>query len=475
MKAPFPEHVRAVSDLRRVHLVGIGGAALSGIARLLMAHGIEVSGSDVADSATLDALRALGARCEVGHAAEHLRGADVLVVSTAVRDDNPEVVEAGRRGIPVWSRAAAMVSVMTGRRVLAVAGTHGKTTTTSMLVVALLHAGAQPSYAIGSELAATGSNAGLGAGPDFVVEADESDGAFLRYDPSGTVVTNVDADHLDAYGTVEAYRAAFTAYLDRILPGGFLVVCADDPGADELARQARARGIETIRVGTGEGMDLGAVDLRSHRGVSTCTGVGGGRVLGTLQLRVPGRHYVIDALAALAVGLRIGHAADALLEGLAGFTGSRRRMEAKGNAWGVSVVDSYAHHPVEIAGDLEAARSLAAGSRLVVCFQPHLVSRTKSFGPAMGAALGAADLVVVSDIYLAREDREEGVCGALVADHVPLPVDVVAYAPTLDDALTVLADRVRPGDVVVTLGAGDVTVLGPRLLSVLRAREQARG
>ncbi|CAN5337131.1 UDP-N-acetylmuramate--L-alanine ligase [soil metagenome] len=475
MRAPFPEQLRAVSDLRRVHLVGIGGAALSGIARLLLAHGTEVSGSDAADSETLDALRSLGARCEVGHAAAHLGDADVLVVSTAVREDNPEVVEARRRGIPVWSRAAAMVSLMAGRRVLAVAGTHGKTTTTSMLVVALLHAGAQPSYAIGSELAATGSNAGLGGGPDFVVEADESDGAFLRYEPSGTVVTNVDADHLDAYGTVEAYRAAFTAYLDRIRAGGFLVVCADDPGADELARQALDRGIETIRVGTGEGMDLQAVDLRSEQGMSTCTVVGGGQVLGPLRLQVPGRHYLIDALAALAVGLRIGLPADALLAGLAGFTSSRRRMEAKGNACGVSVVDSYAHHPVEIAGDVEAARSLAAGSRLVVCFQPHLVSRTKTFGPAMGTALGAADLVVVSDIYLAREDREEGVTGALVADAVPLPAEAVVYAPTLDDALNVLIERVRPGDVVVTLGAGDVTVLGPRLLSVLRAREQADG
>ncbi len=475
MRVPFPEHLTAVSDLRRVHLVGIGGAALSGIARLLLAHGIEVSGSDAADSATLDALRILGARCEVGHAASNLRDADVLVVSTAVREDNPEVVAAGRRGIPLWSRAAAMVSLMEGRRVLAVAGTHGKTTTTSMLVVALLHVGAEPSYAIGSELAATGSNADLGAGPDFVVEADESDGAFLSYHPSGTVVTNVDADHLDAYGTVEAYRAAFTAYLERIVPGGFLVVCADDPGAEELAGHALAAGVETTRVGTGEQMDLRAVDLRSEHGVSTCTVLRGGHVLGTLRLQVPGRHYVIDALAALAVGLRIGHAADALLTGLAGFAGSRRRMEAKGNAWEVSVVDSYAHHPVEIAGDVEAARSVAGGSRLVVCFQPHLVSRTKAFGRAMGTALGAADLVVVNDIYLAREEREAGVSGALVADHVPLPAGAVAYAPTLDDALAVLSDRVRPGDVVVTLGAGDVTTLGPRLLAVLAARERRGG
>jgi UDP-N-acetylmuramate--alanine ligase len=466
----MPKHVTPVSHLRHVHLVGIGGAGLSGIARIMLAHGIAVSGSDAVDSPTLAALRELGARCEVGHARENVREAEVVVVSTAVREDNPEVVEAERRAIPLWSRAAALVSCMSGYRVLAVAGTHGKTTTTAMLMTALQRAGAEPTYAIGADLTGTGINAALGSGGDFVVEADESDGAFLTYSPMGAIVTNVDADHLDEWGTVEAYRQAFTDYLDRILPGGFLVTCVDDPGAAALTDQARARGIETVTVALEAAADLRAVDVVTVEDATIATVVRGEQVLGQLRLQVPGRHYALDALAALAVGLRLGHPVELLLEGLAAYSGSRRRMEAKGEVAGVRVRDSYAHHPVEIAGDVEAARSLARG-RLVVCFQPHLVSRTKAFGDEMGAALGGADIVVVCDIYLAREDPEEGVSGLQVAAAVPLPTDQVRYAPTLDEAVAQLVEVVRPGDLVLTLGAGDVTTVGPRLLDVLRARE----
>jgi UDP-N-acetylmuramate--alanine ligase len=470
MRVPLPDPVPPLDQLRRVHLVGIGGAGLSGIARIMLARGVAVSGSDASDTPTLDALRRLGARCEVGHAPEHVGDAEVVVVSTAVREDNPEVVEARRRGVPLWSRAAALVSCMSGHRVLAVAGTHGKTTTTSMLTMALLHAGAEPTYAIGADLTATGINAALGSGGDFVVEADESDGAFLTYSPFGAIVTNVDADHLDEWGTEEAYRQAFTDFLDRILPGGFLVACVDDPGAAALADRARARGVETVTVALEAAADLRAVDVVTVEGATTATVVRGGQVLGQLRLQVPGRHYALDALAALATGLRVGHPVELLLGGLAAYSGSRRRMEAKGEAAGVRVRDSYAHHPVEIAGDVEAARSLTEG-RLVVCFQPHLVSRTKAFGVAMGAALGAADLVVVCDIYLAREDPEEGVSGLQVAAAVPLPAEQVLYAPTLDEAVSQLVELVRPGDLVITLGAGDVTTVGPRLLEALRTRE----
>ena len=473
MRVPLPDHVTPVSQLRQVHLVGIGGAGLSGIARIMLGHGITVSGSDAVDSPTLAALRGLGARCEVGHARENVQDAEVVVVSTAVRGDNPEVVEAEQRAIPLWSRAAALVSCMSGYRVLAVAGTHGKTTTTSMLTMALLHAGAEPTYAIGADLTATGINAALGSGEDFVVEADESDGAFLTYSPFGAIVTNVDADHLDEWGTEEAYRQAFSDYLDRIVAGGFLVACVDDPGAAALTGRARARGIETVTVALEAPADLRALDVVTAEGVTTATVVRGEQVVGRLQLQVPGRHYALDALAALALGLRLGHPAERLLAGLAAYSGSRRRMEAKGEVAGVRVRDSYAHHPVEIVGDVEAARSLAGG-RLVVCFQPHLVSRTKAFGAEMGAALGAADLVVVCDIYLAREDPEEGVSGLHVAAAVPLPAHQVRYAPTLDDAVSQLVEVVRPGDLVLTLGAGDVTTVGPRLLDALRAQEARR-
>lgn len=469
MKALTPEHVTAVRELRQVHFVGIGGGALSGIARIMVAHGVVVSGSDAMDSPTLAALRELGASCAVGHAATHVGNAEIVVVSTAVREDNPEVVEARRRGIPVWSRAAALVSCMAGYRVLAVAGTHGKTTTTSMLTMALLGAGAQPSYAIGADLTATGINAAVGSGSDFVVEADESDGAFLSYSPFGAIVTNVDADHLDTWGTVQAYRQAFTDYLDRIVAGGFLVACVDDPGADTVAQLARQRGIETITVALDAVADVQAVDVSTAEGATTATVLRGGTVLGHLRLQVPGRHYALDALAALALGLRLGHPVRELLDGLAAYSGSRRRMEAKGEAAGVRVRDSYAHHPVEIAADVEAARSLTAGGRLIVCFQPHLVSRTKMLGDQMAAALGAGDFVVVCDIYVAREDPEEGVSGLQVAAAVPLPADQIRYAPTLDDAVAQLAEQARPGDLVLTLGAGDITTVGPRLLEALRA------
>ncbi len=474
MKVPVPAVVKPAAELRRVHFVGIGGTGLSGIARIMLVRGIQVTGSDAAESETLAQLRELGARCFARHAADQLGDVDVVVVSTAIPEDNPEVREAQRRGVPVWPRAAALVSVMTGREVLAVAGTHGKTTTTGMLASALLSAGEDPSYAIGADLAATGSNAHDGSGSTFVVEADESDGAFLSYSPMGAVVTNVDADHLDHYGSVAAYRAAFAAFLDTIRPGGFLVACTDDHGAAALADRARAVGVETVTVGLADDARLRAVEVSIGGGGSTSTVTLDGASVGTLRLQVPGRHYVRDALAALAAGLQLGHRAGDLLPGLAGYTGSRRRMERKGEAGGVQVYDSYAHHPVEIAADVEAARSLIGGGRLVVCFQPHLVSRTKTFAPQMGHALGAADVVVVTDVYAAREEPEEAVTGARVAVEVPLPADRVRHVPALGDVAPALLTLTRPGDLVLTLGAGDVTTVGPQLLELLGERAESR-
>ena len=476
MRVPVPHDLLPADRLGRVHFVGIGGAGLSGIARIMLARDIEVSGSDAKQSRTLDALRALGARCYVGHAAEHVHDADTVVVSTAVREDNPEVVEAHRRGLRLLPRSAALDSVMQGRQVVAVAGTHGKTTTTSLLTVALQHCGADPSFAIGGDLNESGSNAHDGSGSIFVAEADESDGAFLVYSPYAALVTNVEADHLDNYGTEEAYRAAFTLFLDRLDPDGFLVVCVDDPGAEDLGRQARGRGLDVTGVGESPAADLRAEDLVFSGATSRFTVVHHGRRLGEVSLRIPGRHYVLDALAALAAGLRLGLPFEGLRDGLAAFRGSRRRMEAKGEAAGVRVYDSYAHHPVEIAGDLQAARAVAGEGRLVVAFQPHLVSRTRVFGAAMGEALGAADEVVVLDVYLAREEADPAVTGAMVAGAVPLPGDRVAYVPDLADVAAELVSRARPGDLVLTLGAGSVTDLGPRVLELLasRARDAQR-
>jgi UDP-N-acetylmuramate--alanine ligase len=473
MKVPVPDEILPADRLGRIHFVGIGGAGLSGIARIMLARGILVSGSDGADTPTLDALRELGARVDVGHDAGHVRDVDTLVVSTAVREDNPEYLEAVRQGLRVLPRSAALAALMAGRRVVAVAGTHGKTTTTSLLTVALQAAGADPTYAVGGDLAQTGRNAHEGGGDLFVAEADESDGAFLVYSPYAAVVTNVEADHLDNWGTEENYRAAFAEFVDRIDPAGLLVCVVDDPGAAELARIARDRGLTVVGVGESEDADVRATDLSFAGTTSTFTVHDGDAVLGEITLQIPGRHYVLDALAALAAGLRLGHPFDGLRAGLEGFTGTRRRMERKGEAGGVRVYDSYAHHPVEIAGDLQAGRAVAGEGRLVVAFQPHLVSRTRIFGTAMGEALGAADEVVVLDVYLAREDADPEVTGALVADAVPLPPGSVAFVPDLAAVPGELVARARPGDLVLTLGAGNVTEVGPRVLELLAGADDA--
>ncbi len=474
MRVPVPSELLPADQLGRVHFVGIGGAGLSGIARIMLARGMSVSGSDAKESRVLEALRALGARCHVGHDTSHVHDVDTLVVSTAVREDNPEVVEAQRQGLRLLPRSAALESVMQGRRVVAVAGTHGKTTTTSLLTVALQHCAADPSFAIGGELNESGSNAHDGSGDVFVAEADESDGAFLVYSPYGALVTNVEADHLDNYGTEEAYHAAFTAFLDRIDPEGFLIACVDDDGAADLADQAREKGISTIGVGESAGADLRAESLSFAGSTSTFTVVDRGRRLGEISLQIPGRHYVLDALAALGAGLRLGYPFADLKRGLEAFSGTRRRMEYKGEVGGIRVYDSYAHHPNEITGDLQAARSVAGDGRVVVAFQPHLVSRTKIFGAQMGQALGAADEVVVMDVYVAREDPEPGVNGQLVASNVPLSSEQVLFEPSWQATPARLVERARPGDVVLTLGAGDVTLVGPEVLELLAESAGAR-
>ncbi len=469
MKVPVPDVLLPAEELGRVHFVGIGGAALSAIARIMAARGLVVTGSDDNETPFLAGLRELGVPCHLGYAAEHVGDADTLVVTTAARDDNPEVAEGRRRGLRILPRSAGLWSVMDGSRVVAVAGTHGKTTTTSLLTSALVAAGADPTYAVGGVLASTGHNAELGSGDLFVAEADESDGAFLVYRPHAAVVTNVAADHLDVWGSEAAYRAAFEEFAATVDPDGFLVCCVDDPGARDLAERVRSVGPRIVTVGEASDADVRATDLAFVGATSRFTVVRDDEVLGTVELRIPGRHYVVDALAALVAGLELGHSFEGLREGLQAFAGSGRRMESKGHAGGVRVYDSYAHHPAEIAADLEAARAVAGEGRLVVAFQPHLVSRTREFGSAMGAALGAADEVVVLDVYAARETPDPAVTGRLVADAVPLPADRVVFVASLDEAAAELAARARDGDLVLTLGAGSVTSVGPQVLELLGA------
>ncbi len=471
MNVDVPAAIPNARDLGRVHFVGIGGAGLSAIARIMLARGIAVSGSDGRDSPTLESLRESGAEVHVGHHRDHVAKSDTVVVSTAVPADNPEVVEAIRRGLRLWPRSAALASVMAGQRTLAVAGTHGKTTTTSLLTSALISAGADPSFTIGGDLTQTGTNAADGSGSYFVAEADESDGAFLVYSPYAAIVTNVEADHLDHYGTEDAYRAAFSEFAAHIDPAGVLVCVIDDPGAAALCAEAMSNGRRVLRVGTSADAELQATDLRFSGNTSTFVvqlqTAETQHTLGEITLQIPGRAYVVDALAALGLGLQLGFTFAQLAPGLRSFTGTRRRMEFKGEARGVRVYDSYAHHPREIAADLEAARSIAGSGRLIVAFQPHLVSRTRIFAAEMGQALSLADNVTVLDIYLAREAADPAVSSQLIVDAVGH--DHAYFEPDFSAVPRRLVEIAQPGDLVLSLGAGNVTEIGPQVLTLLRA------
>jgi UDP-N-acetylmuramate--alanine ligase len=457
-------------DLGAVHFVGIGGVGMSGIARIMLARGYTVSGSDAKESTILAALRALGATVHVGHRADNVGDADTVVVSTAIRQNNPELLEARRRDLLVIPRAAALAAVMAGRRGVAVAGTAGKTTTTSMLTVAAQHCGVDPSFAIGGDLNESGSNAHHGSGDLFIAEADESDGSFLLLSPAAAVVTNVEVDHLDQHGTPEAYVRAFENFLRRIDPAGFLVVGVDDPGGRRLADAARARGLTVHTYGEAEDADLRLDGVTVAPDATTYDAVLDGAPLTAVRIGVAGRHMALNSAAALLAGRQLGLPLDPLVAGLAAFTGVRRRFEFKGVAAGVRVYDDYAHAPTKIAAQLRAARIVAGSGRLIVAFQPHLYSRTQAFAAEIGAALGLADEVLVMAVYGAREDPVPGVTGALVAAAVPLSAEQVRFVPSWSAVAPALAATARPGDVIVTIGAGDVTMVGPEILVELEGR-----
>jgi UDP-N-acetylmuramate--alanine ligase len=466
-----------VVELGRVHFAGIGGAGMSGIARIMLALGVPVSGSDSASSPQLGQLAALGADVRVGQAAANLAGADTLVVSSAIREDNPELAEARRAGIRVLHRAAALASVMLGRQGIAITGTHGKTTTTSMITTVLRNCGAEPSYVIGGILAETGLGAGQGSGRAFVVEADESDASFLMLSPAAAVVTSVEADHLDNYGSLAEIEAAFAAFARKIVDGGLLVACADDAGARSLAEAARRMPLRVLSYGESADADyrLSGVTPRGMATRLTVSGAGGARLRDpagdTFEIAVPGRHNALNAAAAFATAVELGFPPGQVARGLAAYRGASRRMEPKGEADGVRVLDSYAHHPTELAADLAAARDVAAGGRVIAIFQPHLFSRTRIFAEQFGAALGLADEAFVLDVYAAREDPEPGVTGRLVADAVPGGQgQFVADRAGAPEAIAAVA---KPGDLVLTMGAGDVTALGPLIVAALRERAGA--
>jgi len=463
-----------VEQLGRVHFVGIGGAGMSGIARLMLSRGVVVSGSDRASSAQLDELAGLGATVRVGHDPANVEGADTVVTTpSAIGDRNPEIVAARQRGITVIPRAAALASLMLGRQGIAVTGTHGKTTTTSMLTTVLRHCGADPSYVIGGILAETGTGAAEGSGEAFVVEADESDGSFLMLSPSAAVVTCIEAEHLDNYENLAQIEATFAAFASQIRPGGLLIAGRDNPGAAALAAAAAGLPLRVRSYGESAGSDYRVTGV-TGLGMATrltVTPPDSGPL--TLTIGVPGRHNALNAAAALATALELGVPAGPAVRGLEAYRGAQRRMEPKGEADGVRVLDSYAHHPTELAADLAAARDVAAGGQVIAVFQPHLYSRTRFFAAQFGAALGLADEALVLDVYAAREEPEPGITGQIIAAAVP-----GGRARFLPDAAAVpdaVAGLAKPGDLVLTMGAGDVTLLGPAILAALRERGGERG
>ncbi|MFM9378133.1 UDP-N-acetylmuramate--L-alanine ligase [Gordonia sp. VNK21] len=476
--------------LRRVHMVGIGGAGMSGLARILLARGGQVSGSDARESRGVIALRARGAQVQVGHdpaALTLLDGGPTVVVTThaAIPADNPELVAARERGIEVLYRPQVLAQLMADYRTLLITGTHGKTSTTSMAVVALQQQGADPSFAIGGELNESGTNAHHGSGEVFVAEADESDGSLLEYRPDVVVVTNIEVDHLDFFGSEQAYVDVFDAFAAQIRPGGTLVVCLDDPGAAAFGGRCAgslAAGVTVLGYGTGAHADLapsvplvaelleaGAQGTGSSNRVRLAAPVGPG-VERSLQVTLPGRHMALNALGALtgaAALLGDPGSIDRLIDGIESFGGVHRRFEFRGRSGGVDLYDDYAHHPTEVRAVLSAARTLVAddrGRRVIAVFQPHLYSRTAEFAEGFAAALSLADEVIVADVYGAREEPQPGVTGRLISDQVTVPA---VFVDSISELAPAVAERARPGDVVLIIGAGDITMQAPPILDAL--------
>ena len=471
---------------QRVHFVGIGGIGMSGIAELLSNLGYAVSGSDLTPSEVTGRLQMLGVRVATGHEAGHLGDADVVVYSSAVRADNPEIVEAHRRRIPVIPRAEMLAELMRLRSGIAVAGSHGKTTTTSMVALVLERAGLDPTAVIGGRLSAFGSNARLGGGKYMVVEADESDRSFLRLTPTVAVITNIDYEHLEAYRGFDDLCQTFLDFANKVPFYGAVVACLDDSHVRALV-PAITRRVITY------GLDADAADVRGLNvtqadGVWQCRVVPGAGLkdaaglnaqppspLCTLRLSVPGRHNVQNALAAVAVGLELGVDITVLAEALAAFKGADRRFQRLGEAAGVLVIDDYGHHPTEIRAVLEAARA-SLGRRLIVAFQPHRYTRTERLLDQFGPALSKADQLVLADIYAAGEAAIPGVTVDVLAGAVrPYFGERLHLARTIDDVVSAVVRLAQPGDAVITLGAGSIGTVGPRVLDALTRGEGGRG
>ncbi|MBM4416453.1 MAG: UDP-N-acetylmuramate--L-alanine ligase [Chloroflexi bacterium] len=451
---------------QRVHLVGAGGMHMSAIGTILLARGHVVTGSDIVESEHTRRLQAAGGTIYLGHAAANVGRAELVVTTVAARDDNPELAAARERGVTVIVRAEMVRRLVAGRELLAVAGTHGKTTTTTLLALMTLHAGLDPLVLAGGDSPELDGNARDGAGRFAIVEADEYAAAFLQYEPQLALVTNIEVDHLDYYGSEQRLLEAFAAFAERVQPGGTLFVCADSPAAAALGETRRAAGVRVERYGLDADAEWRAVQVRGNdRGGLECVVLLDGAELGRMSLRIPGRHNVANALGALAMAMRAGVDFHRAVQAAEEFGGVHRRFELVGEAGGVTVVDDYAHHPTEVRATVQAARTRFPGRRLVGCFQPHTYSRSRYLAEGFRTCFEGLDALYVTSTYAAREQADAGSNGATLAAQVTRPAP--RYAATLDEALELAARELRPGDVLLTLGAGDIEHLGPQVLARL--------
>jgi len=465
LKTDYP-----LSELAKlnIHFIGIGGSGMSGIARIMLAKGFTISGSDKNNSAILTSLKALGAKVEVGHKQENLGAADLVIISAAIDENNPELALARKKMIPVAARAQALAWLMSESTSIAVAGTHGKTTTTAMLAVALQTAGADPSFAVGGTINTAGTNAHSGSGSIFIAEADESDGSFLAYKPSGAIITNVELDHVDHFADEEAVFKVFEQFISSIQDNGFLVACGDDAGVKQLLTRITRKDLKILLYGQGENNDFQIQRIQLNPLSSLATVSSTGRRVGELSLSVVGKHNLLNALAAFTAASALNKAEDKLLAGLKSFTGTRRRFELKGEVSGVKVIDDYGHHPTEIIATLTAAKNLAQSARVLVIFQPHRYSRTAAFSEQFSAALSNADFTFLLEVYAASEKPIPGVSSLMIARN--MDQSKVKFEPSMLEVVSEITKMAKSGDVIITLGAGDISSLGEPILQSLADR-----
>ena len=446
----------------QIHFIGIGGSGMSGLARISLAMGIKTSGSDMKHSQIIEDLKNLGAKTFIGHSRENINDQGIIVISSAISPENPELKRARELGLTILTRAQALAIFMEGKKSIAVAGTHGKTTTTSMLPVALQSLGLDPSFAIGGTINRGGTNAHLGSGDFFISEADESDGSFLTYKPFGAVITNIELDHVDNFPNLEAVLKLFEKFVESIQNNGFLVIGVDGSGARELLSRIKRKDLNILTYGkTGSDITFSHLYLKPMGAMARASHLG--KVLGELETSIPGEHNLLNALAVLGVGIATNLPISEFISGIKNFTGARRRFEIKGKVNGITVVDDYGHHPTEIEVTLQAARTYIGTGKIFVIFQPHRYSRTTAFSKEFATSLRGADKVYLLEVYSAGESPIPGVNSKLISDNLTN----ATYNPSMVEVIEEVSKLAKPGDLIMTLGAGDVSALAPAILENL--------